>query len=290
MSRGKLRVRQPHFADDRWYSATPTELQKDIERYLADIPAAVEPAWSGQVLGLVAPHAGLHFSGHVAGAAFAGLTPAAFETVVLLGPDHRGEARGHVSTVDVDAWHTPLGDIPVARHVLDELQTYLDLKRLATDEEHCLEIELPFLQTTLKQFKLVPLMMGNQSLPTCRQLGEALVKTLAAVETGPALFVASSDLSHYFDDNTARHLDQATLQFMLELDAEGLIKHVHAGQQQGQPFACGAGPIAVVIHATKLLGATQARLLKYATSADVSSRRDRVVGYAAVAFKTQLES
>jgi AmmeMemoRadiSam system protein B len=96
--------------------------------------------------------------------------------------------------------------------------------------------------------------------------------------------VASSDLSHYFDDETARRLDQMTLQFILDLDGDGLVQHVEAGRRRGQPLACGAGPIAVVIHAAKALGATQARLLKYATSADVQPRKDRVVGYAAVAM------
>ncbi len=145
---------------------------------------------------------------------------------------------------------------------------------------------MPFLQTTLKRFKLVPLMMGTHSRRTCRELGAALVKAIGAQgETeGSVLFVASSDLSHYFDDDTARQLDEATIQFILNLDADGLIQHVEAGQRRGDPLACGAAPIATVIHAAQALGATQTHLLKYATSADVYPDKSRVVGYAAVAI------
>ncbi len=202
----------------------------------------------------------------------------------MIGPDHRGAAPGSISTPHVDLWRTPLGDVPVDWPMLAAIQTKFNLTLLAKDEEHALEVELPFLQVTLKEFKLVPLMMGDQSPETCRHLGAALVEAITALNPGQILLVASSDLSHYFDDTTARHLDEITLQFILNLDADGLIQHVIAGRRQGRPFACGAGPIATIIHAAKTLGATQAHLLKYATSADAHPRKDRVVGYAAVAI------
>jgi AmmeMemoRadiSam system protein B len=274
----KLRIRQPQFADDRWYSSAPLQLQQDIQGYLND--ASPEVSQVGDLIGLVAPHAGYFFSGHVAGASFAGLKPGAFETVILIGPDHRGAARGRLATVKVDAWRTPLGDIPVDWELLQALQAQLELKLLPADNEHALEIELPFLQMTLQQFKLAPLMMGDQSPATCHNLGMALAQAGA----GKTLLVASSDLSHYFDDETARRLDKRTLQFVLDLDADGLAHHVEAGRHQEQPLACGAGPIAAIIHAARARGATQARLIKYATSADVYPSKDRVVGYAAVAI------
>ena len=289
-----LSIRQPRFADDRWYSSDPARLQMDIQGYLA--AASLEPG-SGQLMGLVAPHAGYFFSGPVAGAAFAHLSLAIFETVILIGPDHWGAAPRKISTPRVDVWRTPLGDIPIAWDILQILQNEIELKLLPTDEEHALEVELPFLQMTLKTFRLVPLMMGDQSPQICRRLSAALVKTIRALQNnqgklsssqegsiGNILFVASSDLSHYFDDDTARRLDQTTLQFILDLDADGLVHHVEAGRRQGQPFACGAGPIATIIHTAKALGATQARLIKYATSADAYPSKDRVVGYAAVAI------
>ncbi len=286
MFNNTLKVRQPRFADDLWYNSDSAQLKMEVQRHLVE----ASPAPTG-LIGLVAPHAGYFFSGHVAGAAFASLTAGAFETVILIGPDHRGAAPGEISTLQFDAWRTPLGDIPVDWELLQALQAEISLSLLSTDEEHCLEVELPFLQMTLKQFKLAPLMMGDQSPETCRRLGVALVKAIRSQSSslvggseGGVLLVASSDLSHYFDDDTARRLDQTTLQFILNLDAEGLARHVEAGRRQGRPFACGAGPIAVIIHAATALGATQTILLKYATSADAHPRRDRVVGYAAVAI------
>jgi hypothetical protein len=287
MSDQLLKLRRPHFADDMWYSSDGADLRQQIQGYFAAAP----PGPTG-LLGLVAPHAGYFFSGHVAGAAFAGLTPGAFETVILIGPDHRGAASGGLATPQVEAWRTPLGDIPVDWELLQAIQAEINLTLLAADEEHSLEVELPFLQLTLQHFKLVPLMMGDTSAETCRRLGEALVKILSSPLKGRehrVLFVASSDLSHYFDDDTARRLDQTTLQFILNLDPAGLLAHVAHGRRQGQPFACGAGPIAVVIHAAAGLGATRATLLKYATSADAHPRKDRVVGYAAVAISKDVQ-
>jgi hypothetical protein len=285
MSQVSLRVRQPHFADDMWYSSAAGQLQPEIKGYFASAPSI---SLVGEMIGLVAPHAGYFYSGHVAGAAFSGLTPGAADTVVLIGPDHRGIALNGISTPQVDVWRTPLGEIPVNWELLEAVRSEIPLVLLAHDNEHSLEIELPFLQMALQQFKLAPLMMGDQSPDTCSRLGKALVKVIRPPSEEQTreriLLVASSDLSHYFDDQTARQLDQTTLQFILNLDAEGLVRHVEAGRRRGQPYACGAGPIAVVIHAAKGLGATQAILLKYATSADAYPRTDRVVGYAAVAI------
>ena len=292
MANTDRQIRQSHYADDMWYSAKAPQLQRDIKSYLAEAPPC--PVQS-KLFGLVAPHAGHFFSGHVAGAAFAGLTPDTFDTVILIGPDHRGAAPGQISAINADTWRTPLGEIPVNWDMLRTIQAEIELTLLPTDDEHSLEIELPFLQMTLQKFKLVPLMMGGQTPLMCRHLGETIVKAIRAEPGHPpppaeeaagreVLLVASSDLSHFFDDDTARRLDKSTLQFMLDLDADGLVRHVEEGRQHGQPLACGAGPIAAVIHAVKALGATQAGLIKYATSADVHPRKDSVVGYAAVAF------
>ncbi|RME76915.1 MAG: AmmeMemoRadiSam system protein B [Chloroflexi bacterium] len=274
----KLLVREPRFADGQWYSASAERLQAEISAYLREAPQVN----IGRPVGLVAPHAGHFFSGHVAGAAFAQLAPDKFRTVVLLGPDHRGAAPGRVSTPQADTWRTPLGDIPVDLRLLHTIQDHFELVFLHRDQEHSLEIELPFLQVALKQFSLVPLMLGSQTQATCRRLAEAIV---AAIQNrDDVLLVASSDLSHYFDDDTARKLDQDTLSFVLNMDADGLLAHVDAGRWRGEPLACGAGPIATVIYAARALGAEKATLIKYATSGDVYPAKDSVVGYAAVAF------
>ncbi len=282
MSNFNAQVRPAHFADDQWYSADPEQLEADVRNYLADASGVVEPE---DVIGLVAPHAGYFFSGHVAGAGFASLSSGLFETVVLIGPDHRGVTRGKLSTLKVEAWRTPLGDMPVDWEMVEAIKSNIGLKLLDRDAEHSLEVELPFLQVALGSFGLVPLIMGSQTPAECQRLGRAVGQAIQARQeaTGKqSLLVASSDLSHFFDDDTARRLDQKTLEFVLELDAEGLIEYVESGRQRGDPLACGAGPIAAIIHAAKALGATQAHLIKYATSADVYPSKDRVVGYAAV--------
>ena len=276
----ELRVRQPQFADGMWYSATATQLETEVQGYLDDAPAGME---LGEIVGLVTPHAGLRFSGHVAGASVAQLT-GTYDNVVLIGPDHRGAAFGQVATPDVDAWLTPLGDTPVNRDFLQALQDEFPLHFLGADHEHSLEIELPFLQMKLHNFNLIPLMMGSQTPSTCRQLGRALAEVIQSNRFGKVLLVASSDLSHFFDDDTARQLDHETIQFMLDMDGDSLADHAELGRSQNKPLACGAGPVATVIHTAQALGATQATLIKYATSADVHPDKSRVVGYAAVVF------
>jgi AmmeMemoRadiSam system protein B len=279
MTTDNIQVRQPRFADNQWYSASPSQLQTDIEQYLAQTPRAAE---LGQIVGLVAPHAGHFFSGPVAGAAFKQLQPGAFQTVILIGPDHRGLAPGHIATLKVEAWRTPLGDIPVDWEMLNALQQHINVLQVAADDEHSLEIELPFLQVALQDFNLVPLIMGSQSRQMVRSLGQALAGLIGGGQD--VLLVASSDLSHFYDDATARRLDENTLRFVLDMDADGLMEHVETARRRGEPLACGAGPIAAVIHAAKASGAGRAHLIKYATSADVSARTESVVGYAAVAL------
>jgi AmmeMemoRadiSam system protein B len=279
MEQQESTVRLPRFADDRWYSADAATLRADVQTWLSDAPHTTLP---GPVVGLVAPHAGHFFSGHVAAAAFTTLSPFDIDTVILLGPDHRGAVSGGIGISHFETWRTPLGDTPINWDQVRRIENQLPLEILTDDREHSLEIELPFLQMALANFQLIPLIMGTQSAETCRRLAEVIVATLD--NPSRVMLIASSDLSHFFDDTTARALDETTLQFILNLDAAGLLAHVAAGHHRHEALACGAGPIAVVIHVAQALGATTAHLIKYATSADAHPARDSVVGYAALAF------
>jgi AmmeMemoRadiSam system protein B len=278
----KAKVRLPRFADNKWYPALADDLHAALDEYLAVQPVDFLPQ---HIIGLLAPHAGHRFSGHVAGAAFAHLHTGKFDIVVLLGPDHRGAAPGRLSTPAVNLWRTPLGDVPVAWELLDEVHRQIPLVFLNDDQEHALEIELPFIQKTLDRFRLLPLIMGEQSFQSAQQLSAVLAQVIHQAKLRP-LFVASSDLSHFFDDATARKLDEKTLQFLKEQNPRGFANHIAAGKMHGQPLACGAGPIITVMQTSQAFGATQTRLLKYATSADAAIYPDsgRVVGYAAAAF------
>jgi AmmeMemoRadiSam system protein B len=265
-------VRPPVCADDRWYAASPGTLRSDVSSYIDDAPVLDFP---GKVMGLIAPHAGYFFSGHVAGASFRQVRGDDYDTVVLIGPDHRGAASGGLAVADFDAWRTPLGDVTVDRELVAALNDRLRLNYIVHDSEHSLEVQLPFLQTALAEFKLVPIMMGDQSSELCRELGLAVAD---AVRGRNALLVASTDLSHYYPYDAATQLDEGTLNYVLNFDPEGLIQAL----AQGEAHACGGGPVAAVMLAARELGATQAHLVKYANSGDVWEDKSRVVGYAAV--------
>lgn len=273
----KPTVRPAICADDRWYPASPEALRRDVRDYV-ESASALDLA--GEVVGLVAPHAGYLFSGHVAGAGYRQVQGNRYDTIVLVGPDHRGIAAGGLAYADFDAWHTPLGDVPVDRELITVLDKRLSLRPIGRDSEHSLEVQLPFLQTTLADFKLVPIMMGDPSSAACRELGLAVAD---AVREQEALLVASTDLSHYYHYNHAKRLDEQTLKYILDFDPEGLADAL----PQNQAHACGGAPVAAVMIAARELGANQAHLVKYANSGDVWDDKSQVVGYAAVALTRQ---
>ena len=265
-------VRPPICADDRWYPASPEALRREVSDYIGRAPALDLP---GEVVGLVAPHAGYFFSGHVAGASYRQVQGNTYDTVVLIGPDHRGIAFGALAFADFDAWHTPLGDVSVDRRLVSDLETRLSVRHIGHDSEHSLEVQLPFLQTALGGFKLVPIMMGDPSPAASRELGLAVADV---VRDQQVLLVASTDLSHYYQYDQAKRLDERTLKYIVDFDPEGLAQ----AQARDEAHACGGGPVAAVMVASRELGADQAHLVKYANSGDVWEDKGQVVGYAAV--------
>jgi AmmeMemoRadiSam system protein B len=265
-------VRPPICADDRWYPSRTAALRDEASGYIERAPALDLP---GKVIGLIAPHAGYFFSGHVAGAGYRQVQGGDYDTVVVVGPDHRGITLGGLAYADFDVWRTPLGEVPVDRDLLAAMGQRLKLRPVERDDEHSLEVQLPFLQIALADFKLVPIMMGDISPGTCRELGLAIAEE---VRGRRALLVASTDLSHYYDDPTARRLDQKTLQYVLDFNPDSLAGALGRGAAQ----ACGGGPVAAVMLAARELGATGAHLVKYATSGDVWEDRSQVVGYASL--------
>ncbi len=276
----KSSVRLPICADDRWYPSQTAELREDVSGYIGQASALDLP---GQVIGLVAPHAGYFFSGHVAGAAYRQVQGGDYDTVVVVGPDHRGITQGGLAYADFDVWRTPLGETPVDRDVLAAVGQQVTLRPVQHDDEHSLEVQLPFLQVALADFKLVPIMMGDIAPATCRELGLAIAE---AVRGRQALLVGSTDLSHYYDDPTARRLDEKTLQTMLDFNPDNLA----AALMRGAAQACGGGPVAAVMTAARELGAAGAHLVKYATSGDVWEDRKQVVGYGSLVLVKPAEA
>jgi AmmeMemoRadiSam system protein B len=272
----------------RWYPRDADALRQAVDEYLDAVPPSAAPA-AEAVVGLLAPHAGLMYSGPVAAHAFRAVRGASVDVVALVCPSHF-HADGPALTSGHQAYVTPLGVVQVDRAGLSQVRAGLGtrlgrsperaLVEIRHDHEHAIEIELPFLQRALAgDFALLPIMLRDQSDEMALALGEALVQALAGRR---ALLVASSDLSHYFPQPRAEQLDAEMLRQVAALDPQGVL----ATQAAGRGQACGPGAIAAVLWAARALGAAQARVLRHATSGDVSGDFEQVVGYgAAVVWK-----
>lgn len=266
----------------QWYPASPMALSRMVDEFLDQAQAALPPL-KGEVVGLAAPHAGYIYSGPVAAYAFAAVRGQAYDLVAVVSPMHY-PARGPLLTTGHQAYGTPLGTIPVDEGAVSALgrllreQYGLALHRIWEDQEHALEIELPFLQRALaKPFRLVPVMVRDQSRAVAEGLGHALAEVLRGRN---ALLVASTDLSHYYPQPVAEALDREMLRRVEAFDPEGVLR----AEEEGKGFACGKGALAAVMWAARDLGATKAQVLRYATSGDTSGDYTAVVGYGAAAF------
>ena len=262
-----------------WYSDNPSRLTDEIDRYLdrADIPST-----SGSARALIAPHAGLMYSGPVAAFAYALLTNVAYGAVVLVGPSHFVPFRG-VSIWGSGAWETPLGPITVERQlaatIRAESEAIVELPA-AHGREHSLEMQLPFIARLLPGVPIVPLVMGHQTRETAFELGDALARGIEGRSSrSDVLLVASSDLSHYQGADVAARMDAVMIRHIEALDPDGLMTAL----EQEPRHACGGGPMVSVLHAARQLGATEAHVLRYADSGDVSGDKSSVVGYLAAA-------
>lgn len=265
-----------------WYEGNPTALARSVDRYLDQ---AELPELPGEVVAVIAPHAGHIYSGPVAGYAFAAVRGLAFDLVAVVSPMHHPYYEPLLTTAH-DAYATPLGEVPVDRNTVSDLDTRLKtalgqgLAPVASDQEHSLEIELPFLQRALAgEFKLLPVMVRSQSIKVSEQLGLALAETLRGRN---ALLVASTDLSHFYSQEEAVALDTEMLRRIETFSPE----EVFNAEQEAQGYACGLGALTAVLWAAKDLGGRTVKVLRHATSGDVTGDLSSVVGYgAAVVLK-----
>ena len=267
----------------QWYPDDPKKLAASVDGYLA---RAELPPLSGEVVAIIAPHAGHLYSGPVAGYAFAAVRSLAPDLVAIIAPMHYPMPYPLITSAH-DAYQTPLGEIPVAHEVIEKLDQDLQselgygLTRVRHDHEHALEIELPFLQRAVSPgYELLPIMLREVAPQPLRILGTILARHL---EKRQALLVASSDLSHYYPQEAAQRLDREMLKRIEAFDPRGVL---HA-EEEGAGFACGRGAIAAVLWAAQALGATAVQLLHYATSGEVSGDFNQVVGYGAAAVLRQ---
>lgn len=274
-------IRPPAVAGS-WYSASAERLGREVDGYVAAAKIAGVP----QPRAIVVPHAGLRYSGPVAGFAYHAIQEARYSSVVLVGPSHFAGFDG-VSIWPRGAWQTPFGPVPVdeelARTIAAASPDVVE-NREAHSREHSLEMQLPFVARLLPGIPIVPMVMGYQSRDTAFNLGNALALGLAQRRGGsfdsPPLIVASTDLSHFEDAGVAEKMDKVVLDRVAELDPEGLMDVL----EREHRHACGGGPVVSVLHAARQLGARHARVLKYGDSGDVSGDKSSVVGYMAAAI------
>jgi MEMO1 family protein len=266
------RVRQPAVAGV-FYPASPASLGSMVERL------TVEATTRHDLLACIAPHAGYVYSGSVAGKMYGHLRLP--RRVVLLGPNHTGLGAA-IAVAPEASWHTPLGDPPLDRELGNALiGAFPDAREDAAAHlrEHALEVHLPFLQMGRPDVVVLPICLGHLSLATCEALGGALAEVIRGAGE-PVGIVASSDMTHYEPDEVARDRDRLAIDAALGLDPRRLYETVHAHRIT----MCGVVPATVAIAAARVLGATGAHLVDYATSGDVSGDRSSVVGYAGICF------
>jgi AmmeMemoRadiSam system protein B len=271
---------RPSAIAGQWYPGEPGHLAESVDRYLTE---AQLPEAPGQVLAVVAPHAGHRYSGAVAGHAFAALRGLAPELVAIISPMHHAYNHPLLTTAH-DAYETPLGLVPVDRAAVQTVDQQLQealgfgLTPIYRDTEHSLEIELPFLQRALPDgFSILPVMVRDQRAQVARALGKALSDTLANRAT---VLVASTDLSHFYPQQAAEKFDHEMLEKIAAQDPGGVLQ----AEIDGTGFACGRGAVAAVLWAAQQLGGNSVKILNYATSGDITGDYNAVVGYGAAAI------
>jgi len=258
-----------------WYPATAAALADAVDGYLGRATREV----TGDLVALVAPHAGLVYSGPVAAHAYRLLAGRTFDAVVIVGPSHFVSFEG-VAVPAADGFDTPFGIVRVDTDITAALLDASPIVRehaQAHAREHSIEMQLPFLRRVAPQAAIVPLVMGRQTADTARTLGDALGRVLGGRR---ALLVASTDLSHYHDAAVASRLDAVVIDHLSRLDADGLQQALETCPEH----ACGGGPAVAVMRAAVQLGAREAVVLDYADSGDVSGDKSSVVGYVSAAL------
>lgn len=265
-------VRSPAVAGT-FYSDDPEILSQEIFEFLAQAP---KKKIEGKIVSIISPHAGYIYSGAVAAHAYKLIEGKKFDSVIVIAPSHHVSFNG-VSIYHEGGYQTPLGIVPIDSKLskkMMEQHSIIHYLSSAHTHEHSLEVQLPFLQTVLQDFKLVPIVMGNQNFKTCEILSQAIFNT---IEGKNVIIIASSDLSHFHTHDQAGKLDKVLIDLVNNFDPEGLARELAKGNCQ----ACGGGPIITAMLVAKKLGADKGKCLKYTDSGDVTKDRSRVVGYLA---------
>jgi len=271
-----IEVQEPVVAG-KFYPSDAGELGKLVNGYLAD---AGQPGIEGEILGLIAPHAGYVYSGPVAGYAYREVAGRSYDLVVIIAPSHYAPLNG-VSILDRDVYRTPLGDLPIDRETAKKLinsRDWITYDPALYAREHSLEVHLPFLQKALKPgFRILPVVMGSPSPALAEALADALSDTVRGRDV---LFIASSDMSHYHPSDSASVMDRQTLEYIETGRIETLVRECSTRRSE----LCGLGPVQVILELAGKMGIEGGTVLRYANSGDTAGDKSRVVGYGSIAF------
>jgi MEMO1 family protein len=264
-------MRQPAVAD-RFYPGSPAALRSAV----AELLPATQPAEKQHARAVVSPHAGYIYSGALAAQTFSSIVIP--ETVIIIGPNHRGQ--GAPIALSTSDWAMPLGTVPADGEVGTLMVKYsqsIKIDELAHRYEHSLEVQVPFLQMLQKRLSIVPLVVSHISYPLCEEVAGAIAKAIQG-SGRDILIVASSDMNHYETRRNTEKKDRLALQCIERLDANGLY---HTVYDNGISM-CGVIPVAIAMLAAKACGALTSRLIGYTDSGYVSGDTAQVVGYAGI--------
>ena len=256
-----------------FYPADKKSLQNSVEGFLTK---AEKVSTDGKLLALISPHAGYVYSGQIAAYGYKQIQGSDIKKVILIGPSHHSGFKG-ASVYTKGSFRTPLGEVKINEKLSESLlNETADVKFYpeAFEKEHSLEVQLPFLQTVLKDFTIVPILIGSPS----RQTFEHLISKLTGMLDENTLLVASTDLSHYHDYSTAKEMDSKVIAAIERLSASDTLDLLRTGKSE----LCGGFPVIIVMEAARRSGANLGVVFKYANSGDIAGDKERVVGYASV--------
>ena len=276
-----MQIRTPAVAG-MFYSGEKKELKKSIKGcFLSKFgPGKIPPSNSKKkIFGVICPHAGYMYSGPIACHSFYEISSNLPELFIIIGPNHWGIGSS-VSTMKDSKWQTPLGEVEVDSETAEEISKMTNIIKIdnfSHSREHSLEVQIPILQEIFQNFKILPIALINQSKEVAHQVGLAIAKIARKKKV---MIIGSSDFTHYEPNEFAHEQDTALIEPILKLDVDRFYDVLH----ERDVSACGYGAIASTMIACKELGATKGKLLKYATSGDITGDTSSVVGYGSIIF------
>jgi AmmeMemoRadiSam system protein B len=266
-----------------FYPSKSEELLSSIKSLFLDPkfgPGSLPPSREkGRIYGLVSPHAGYVYSGAIAANGFYEISSSSFDTVVIIGPNHYG-IGSEIATIEEGTWITPIGSMRIDSYLAHEIADNWNIVKfdsLAHSRDHCIEVQIPFLQYINKGLTIMPIILGKQDKSTAIALGKCLAEI---IKKRNVMLIASSDLTHYEPNKEAYEKDTELISSILSIN----IPEFYSVLQNSRVTACGYGAIGAVMAAAKEMGASTGKLLRYATSGDVTGDTASVVGYSSIAF------